>query len=59
MIKGFFLGLVLLGLSAEAQTDSLFMDAAILKLKHAKDYTIKVARMMPAEKYGFRPSRRK
>ncbi len=56
MIKAFFLGLVLLSLSAEAQTDKLFMDAAILKLKHAKEYTIKVAQLMPAGKYDFKPS---
>ncbi len=56
MIKAFFLGFVLLGLAAEAQTDSLYMDAAILKLKHAKEYTIKVAQAMPAGKYNYRPS---
>jgi uncharacterized damage-inducible protein DinB len=56
MIKAFFLGFVLLSLSAEAQTDKLFMDAAILKLKHAKEYTIKVAQLMPAGKYDFKPS---
>ena len=56
-MKTILLGFVLLGLSAEAQrADSLFMDAAILKLKHAKEYTIKVAQMMPADKYNFRPS---
>ena len=56
MIKAFFLGFVLLSLSTEAQTDKLFMDAAILKLKHAKEYTIKVAQLMPAGKYDFKPS---
>jgi uncharacterized damage-inducible protein DinB len=56
MIKTFLLGFILFSLSAQAQTDALYMDAAILKLKHAKEYTIKVAQMMPADKYGFRPS---
>ena len=57
MIKTFFLGFILLSLSARSQrADSLYMDAAILKLKHAKEYTIKVAQIMPADKYGFRPS---
>lgn len=56
MIRSFFAAMMLLSLSVHAQTDSLFMDAAILKLRHAKEYTIKVAEMMPADKYGFRPS---
>jgi uncharacterized damage-inducible protein DinB len=57
MIKAFFLGLVFLSLSSQAQrVDSLFMAAAIAKQKHAKAYTIEVARRMPAEKYGFKPS---
>jgi len=44
-------------LSAKAQaTDSLFMDASIVKLKHAKDYTMEVAKLMPKEKYIFRPT---
>ena len=57
MVKAFFLCFVLLSLSTEAQrVDSLYMDAAILKLRHAKEYTIKVAQMMPADKYEFKPS---
>ena len=45
------------GLSARAQaTDSLFLKAAIVKLKNAKEYTFKVARLMPAEKYAFKPT---
>jgi uncharacterized damage-inducible protein DinB len=56
MMKAFFLGFLFFSLSSQAQTDSLFMDAAILKLKHAKEYTIKVAEAMPAGKYSFRPS---
>lgn len=43
--------------SAIAQsTDSLFIQAAIQKLNHAKEYTLKVAALMPAEKYLFKPS---
>jgi len=57
MIKALFFGFVLLSLSAQSQrVDSLFMAAAIAKQKHAKAYTIEVARQMPAEKYGFKPS---
>ena len=35
--------------------DSLFLDAAITKLQNSKEYTLKVANMMPEEKYGFKP----
>jgi uncharacterized damage-inducible protein DinB len=35
--------------------DALFLSAAIKKLKHSRDYTLEVARRMPAEDYGFRP----
>ncbi len=35
--------------------DSLFLDAAITKLKNSKGYTLKVANLMPEEKYGFKP----
>lgn len=57
MIKAFFLGLVLFSSSIHAQrVDSLFMAVAVAKQKHAKAYTIEVARRMPAEKYGFKPS---
>lgn len=34
---------------------SLFLDAAITKLENSKEYTLKVANMMPDEKYGFKP----
>lgn len=37
-------------------TDSLFLSASIAKLKHAKDYTIKVAELMPEGKYNFKPT---
>jgi uncharacterized damage-inducible protein DinB len=35
--------------------DSLFLDAAITKLQNSKEYTLKVANLMPEEKYGFKP----
>ncbi|HEY2647658.1 MAG TPA: DinB family protein [Puia sp.] len=56
MIKTFFLGFVLFSLSVRAQTDSLFANAAILKMKHSKEYTIKVAQLMPVSKYGYKAS---
>ena len=37
------------------KTDSLFLDAAITKLQNSKEYTLKVANLMPEEKYGFKP----
>ncbi|MBS1541912.1 MAG: DinB family protein [Bacteroidetes bacterium] len=36
--------------------DSLFLQAAIQKLNHAKEYTLKVAALMPDDRYSFRPS---
>ena len=36
--------------------DSLFLEAARIKLHHAKEYTLSVAGLMPAEFYQFRPS---
>lgn len=45
------------GISLGAQsTDSLFLTASITKLQHAKEYTLKVANLMPAEKYMFKPT---
>lgn len=35
--------------------DSIFLDAAITKLQNSKEYTLKVASLMPEEKYGFKP----
>ena len=35
--------------------DNLFLDAAIIKLQHSKEYTLKVANLMPEEKYTFKP----
>lgn len=37
-------------------TDTLFLQAALAKLKNAKEYTLKVAALMPAENYSFKPS---
>lgn len=46
-----------LTISAKAQSvDSLFMEAAIKKLENAKAYTLKVAELMPAENYSFKPA---
>lgn len=48
---------MLCSVSARAQnTDSLFLDAAITKLHHAKDYTLQVASLMPEEKYAYKPT---
>ena len=47
---------LLLNSTLHAQnTDSLFLRASIVKLVHAKEYTIHVAELMPSEKYSFRP----
>ncbi len=37
------------------KNDSLFLDAAITKLRNSKNYTLKVANLMPEDKYGFKP----
>ena len=40
-----------------AQTnDAVFLEVNILKLKNAKNYTLKVAELMPEEKYNYKPS---
>lgn len=45
-----------LTISLKAQpADSLFMQAALKKLEHAKVYTLTVAELMPGESYGFKP----
>lgn len=47
--------LLLTHISASSQkVNSLFLDAAVLKLKHAKEYTLQLAQLMPADKYTFR-----
>ena len=48
--------LFLCGMSTSAQsTDNLFLKAAITKLRDAKEYTLKVAQLMPADKYSYKP----
>ncbi len=42
--------------AAAQRTDSLFMAAAVSRLTHAREYTLQVADLMPADKYGFKPS---
>lgn len=43
--------------SSTAQTtDQLFLEAAIKKMRHSKVYTLKVAKLMPDEKFDFRPT---
>lgn len=50
--------ILLSNFSVQAQSiDSLFLDAAITKLQHAKEYTIKVANLMPDENYEFKPTK--
>ncbi len=54
-IKYLMAGL-LFNFSVQAQkNDSLFLSAAVTKLQHAKEYTLKVANLMPEEKYSFSP----
>jgi len=53
LIGGFFISSMLTARS----NDSLFMRAAIQKMQHSKDYTLKVARLMPAENYAFKPDK--
>jgi uncharacterized damage-inducible protein DinB len=36
--------------------DSLFIASALTKLKNSKEYTLKVADLMPEHRYGFRPT---
>lgn len=36
--------------------DNLFLEAAVTKLQNSKEYTLKAAHMMPAEKYAYKPS---
>ncbi len=42
-------------LSAQ-KIESVFVDAAIKKLQHSKEYTLQVANLMPEEHYAFKPS---
>lgn len=46
-----------LNLNGKAQKiDSLFISSAISKLKHSKEYTMKVADLMPETNYAFKPT---
>lgn len=48
---------LILDLTGNAQRiDSLFVSAAISKLKHSKEYTMKVAELMPEANYAFKPA---
>lgn len=52
----YLLTLLLFSYTVAAQkTDSLFLSAAVTKMQHAKEYTIKVANLMPEENYVFKP----
>lgn len=51
----FMLFLFALNTVSAQKIDSLFLDAAITKLQNSKDYTLKVANLMPEEKYVFKP----
>src|SRR5579862_4729072 len=54
--QSFFIIGILFSLSLVAQSaDKLFMEAAITKLQHAKEYTLQVAKSMPEDKYAFKP----
>ncbi|MEO8823505.1 MAG: DinB family protein [Ginsengibacter sp.] len=47
--------LVCFNFSAHSQKiDSLFLEASIQKLKGSEDYTLKMANLMPDDKYSFR-----
>lgn len=37
-------------------SDSLFMDAALKKIHHSKAYTMEVLKLMPEDKYSFKPN---
>lgn len=50
-----FLFLCIICFSAKAQED-LFIRSTVERLKNAKDYSLKVAEAMPADKYDFKPT---
>jgi len=55
----FFIAIALCSVYCEAEAqsiDTLFIQAAYTKLQRAAAYTLNVARLMPAEKYAFKPS---
>jgi uncharacterized damage-inducible protein DinB len=44
------------GSIAASSQDDLFIRSTVERLKNAKDYSLKVAEAMPADKYDFRPT---
>lgn len=49
--------LSLFNVTVQSQSiDSIFVVAAITKLQHSKEYTLKTAELMPEEKYAFKPT---
>jgi uncharacterized damage-inducible protein DinB len=45
-------------MSSKAQTvEGVFLNSNVSKLKNAKEYTLQVANLMPAEKYNYKPSK--
>ncbi|CAN5640312.1 hypothetical protein BH10BAC3_BH10BAC3_10550 [soil metagenome] len=51
----FILFLFALNTATAQNIDTLFLNASISKLQNSKEYTLKVAKLMPEEKYGFKP----
>ena len=50
--------ILFLVLNAKAQEqDTLFLSSAIKKLRNSKNYTLKVADLMPADRYNYRPAK--
>ncbi len=60
MVKILFLSLLasplLSGRLGAQNNDALFLTAALTKLQHAKEYTLKTAEAMPGERYNFKPT---
>ena len=54
-ISFLLLFLLIIYVATAQKNDSLFLDAAISQLQNSKEYTLKVANLMPEEKYGFKP----
>lgn len=51
----FILFLFALNTATAQNIDTLFLNASISRLQNSKEYTLKVAKLMPEEKYGFKP----
>jgi uncharacterized damage-inducible protein DinB len=52
----FILFLFAINTATAQKIDSLFLGAAISKLENSKEYTLKVANLMPEGKYSFKPT---